>query len=86
MLPYGDGVAFKTSHGSICLLPWNSAGTDVMWSPTPRIVRFAIGVSDLETARQTLDAGRVPYADEAGGLIVSSSEAYGVNIVFQNVD
>ena len=86
VLPYGDGVAFRTAHGSICLLPWNSAGTDVMWSPTPRIVRFAVGVRDLDAARQALDAGRIPYGDEAGGLIVSSSEAYGVNIVFQNVD
>jgi hypothetical protein len=89
MLPYSDGVAFKTwgeTSGAVSLLPWNSAGTDVMWSPTPRIVRYAIAVRDLDAARQALDAGRVPYGEEAGGLIVSSSEAFGVNIVFQNAD
>jgi catechol 2,3-dioxygenase-like lactoylglutathione lyase family enzyme len=85
-LPYGDGVAFNTQRGSVRLLPWNSAGTDVMWSPTPRLVRYAVAVDDLEVTRDVLEAGRVPFGEEAGGLVVSSSQAFGVNIVFQNAD
>jgi catechol 2,3-dioxygenase-like lactoylglutathione lyase family enzyme len=85
-LPYGDGVAFNTQRGSVRLVPWNSAGTDVMWSPTPRLVRYAVAVDNLDATRKALTTGRVPFSDEAGGLVVSSSEAFGVNIVFQNAD